>query len=143
MVSKVLFSSNCDNWSTPDTLFQDLDQEFNFNLDVCADITNHKCVNYFDIKSNGLSKSWRGYRVFCNPPYSNIKEWVKKCYFENKYHDVFICLLIPSRTDTSYFHDYIYHNAELRFIRGRLHFNNSKSSAPFPSMLCIFYNKGE
>ena len=79
-----------------------------------------------------------GYRVFCNPPYSNIAEWVKKCYEESKKDGTLVVMLIPARTDTKYFHDYILHRAEVRFIKGRLKFGDSKNSAPFPSMIVIF-----
>ena len=78
-------------------------------------------------------------RVFCNPPYGReIGKWVKKCHEESKNCEV-VVMLIPARTDTAYFHDYIYHKArEIRFIRGRLHFNDSKQGAPFPSMVVVF-----
>lgn len=80
-----------------------------------------------------------GHSVFCNPPYGReIGKWVKKCYEESRKGSL-VVMLIPARTDTSYFHDYIYHKAkEIRFIRGRLHFNESKQGAPFPSMIVIF-----
>lgn len=138
MISKALFSHESDEWGTPSALFQQLDQEFNFTLDACANAENHKCPKYFDKYQDGLQKNWSNEVVFCNPPYSQIGKWCEKCYKEWKYHNVTIVLLIPSRTDTRYFHEYIYNKAELRFIRGRLHFNDSKNSAPFPSMICIF-----
>lgn len=80
-----------------------------------------------------------GARVFCNPPYGRvIGAWVRKCYEESRKPGTLVVLLIPARTDTSYFHDYIYHKArEIRFYRGRLHFNNA-GPAPFPSMLVVF-----
>lgn len=82
--------------------------------------------------------------MFCNPPYGiAIAEWVRKCYKESRKTGTLVVMLIPARTDTSYFHDYIYHNADLRFIRGRLHFNDAKQGAPFPSMVVIFRNDGE
>lgn len=78
-----------------------------------------------------------GERVYCNPPYGReLPKWVKKCYEESSHAT--IVMLIPARTDTSYFHDYIYHKAEIRFIRGRLKFNDGKLGAPFPSMVVIF-----
>ena len=79
-----------------------------------------------------------GYRVFCNPPYSNISEWVKKAYYESYKPDTLIVLLIPARTDTKYFQEYIYYRSEIRFIKGRLKFGDSKTSAPFPSMIVIY-----
>ena len=78
-----------------------------------------------------------GCRVFCNPPYSNISEWVEKAYRESQQDHTLVVLLIPARTDTRYFHDYIYQRSEIRFIKGRLKFSG-KGSAPFPSMIVIF-----
>jgi site-specific DNA-methyltransferase (adenine-specific) len=138
MINKALFSSNSDEWSTPSDVFDRLNTEFSFNLDACATDLNHKCERYFTQAENGLNQSWGGYRVFCNPPYSNISEWVKKAYYESYKADTLICLLIPARTDTRYFQEYILHRAEIRFIKGRLHFNNSKAGAPFPSMIVIY-----
>lgn len=142
MVNKVLFSSNSDEWSTPEEIYNELDKEFNFNLDPCSTAENHKTEDYFTIADNGLIKSWGGRRVFCNPPYSTIGEWVKKAYYESFKEDTLIVLLIPARTDTKYFQEYIYHRSEIRFIKGRLKFGNSKNSAPFPSMVVIFRSGG-
>lgn len=83
-----------------------------------------------------------GERVFCNPPYSKIKDWVKKCYEESLKPGTLVAMLIPARTDTKWFHDYILHRSEVRFIKGRLKFGNSKNSAPFPSMIVIFRAAG-
>lgn len=81
-----------------------------------------------------------GNRVFCNPPYGKeIGKWVKKAYEESKKNDTTVVMLIPARTDTAYFHDYIYHKAkEIRFVKGRLKFGQSKNAAPFPSMVVVF-----
>ena len=138
MLNKALFSSNSDEWATPVKIFNELNNEFNFNLDVCATDDNHKVERYFTQAENGLIQSWGGCRVFCNPPYSNISEWVKKAYYESYKPDTLIVLLIPARTDTKYFQEYIYHRAEIRFIKGRLKFGDSKISAPFPSMIVIY-----
>lgn len=135
-MNKALFSSKSDDWYTPDDFFQELDREFNFNLDPCADDFNHKCDKYFTKEQDGLLQSWGGHRVFCNPPYGkNIKHWVRKCFESDA---ELVVLLIPARTDTAYFHDYIYGKAEIRFIRGRLKFGGAENSAPFPSMLAIY-----
>ena len=86
-----------------------------------------------------LSKTGGGQKVFCNPPYGRaIAAWVRKCYEESRKPNTTVVMLIPARTDTSYFHDYIYHKAELRFIRGRLKFGGSTQGAPFPSMVVVF-----
>ena len=76
--------------------------------------------------------------MFCNPPYSNISSWVEKAFRETRNDNTLVVLLIPARTDTRYFHDFIYQRAEIRFIKGRLKFGDSKNSAPFPSMVVIF-----
>lgn len=138
---EALFSSASEEWATPQDFYDKLDSEFHFTLDPCSTHKNHKCKTYFTKEQDGLKKSWGGYRVFCNPPYGKqLKLWVKKCNQESKKKDTLVVLLIPARTDTAYFHDWIYNQAELRFIRGRLKFGNSKNSAPFPSMIAIFKN---
>ena len=135
---KPLFSSNSDEWETPKSVFDALDAEFNFTLDPCATEENHKCDLYFTKEQNGLSKNWGGQTVFCNPPYSQIGLWVEKAFRESRNDNTVVVLLIPSRTDTKYFHNFIYHRSEVRFIRGRLKFGEAKNSAPFPSMVVIF-----
>lgn len=134
-----LFSSTTDQWATPQAFFDELNKEFNFDLDPCATKENAKCRKFFTAEENGLLQDWSGHRVFCNPPYGRaIAAWVRKCYEESQKPDTLVVMLIPARTDTSYFHDYIYHKAEIRFIRGRLHFNESPQGAPFPSMVVVF-----
>lgn len=137
-----LFSSRSDEWATPISLFADLDAEFHFDLDPCANEANHKCETFYTKEEDGLMRCWSGRRVFCNPPYGRaIAAWVKKCYEEAQKPGTLVVMLIPARTDTAYFHDYIYGKAEVRFLRGRLHFNDSKSAAPFPSMIVVFRNQ--
>jgi phage N-6-adenine-methyltransferase len=139
MNSKALFSSRTDEWSTPQSVFEELNKEFHFNLDPCATKDNAKCRKFFTKAQDGLKQNWQGYNVFCNPPYGRkIKEWVKKAYEESLKPNTMVVMLIPARTDTSYFHDYIYEKAEIRFIRGRLKFGNAKNSAPFPSMIVVY-----
>lgn len=131
----VHFSSQTDNWATPQDFFDKLNEEFQFTLDPCADEHNAKCSKYFTKEDNGLEQDWSGEIVFCNPPYGrDIKNWVKKA---RDSHAVTV-MLIPARTDTSYWHDYIFNKAEVRFLRGRLKFGDSKNSAPFPSAVVIF-----
>lgn len=101
---------------------------------------------HYTAEDDGLSKSWAGEVVFCNPPYGReIKHWVAKCHEESKHAKVM--LLIPARTDTAYFHDHIYHDAdEIRFLRGRLKFELNGipgDAAPFPSMIVIYNNKSK
>lgn len=136
MINKALFSSETDLWATPQDFFNKLNEEFKFTLDPCANEENHKCEKYFTKEQDGLLQSWDNEIVFCNPPYGrDIKKWVKKA---SEARGGVVVMLIPSRTDTAYFHDYIYNKSEIRFIRGRLKFGDAKNSAPFPSMVCIF-----
>ena len=139
-MNEVHFSSRTDEWATPRSFFDMLDAEFHFTLDPCATDENHKCPKYYTKDQDGLAQNWGGQIVFCNPPYGRqIAAWVRKCYEESRKPATTCVLLIPARTDTSYFHDYIYHRAkEIRFIRGRLHFNESPHGAPFPSMVVVF-----
>lgn len=136
MNTDVMFSSATDQWSTPQWFFDKLNDEFHFTLDPCADEFNHKCEKYFTKEQNGLIQDWSGERVFCNPPYGReIGEWVKKCATSDA---EIVVMLIPARTDTKWFHEFIYNKTEIRFLRGRLKFGNSKNSAPFPSMVVVF-----
>lgn len=137
-MNEIMFSRNSDEWATPQYIFDELNAEFHFDLDPCSDSNNHKTNEYYTTEENGLEKDWGGRCVFCNPPYSKIQEWVRKCYFESIKPGTLVVMLIPSRTDTKYFHDYILNRSEIRFIRGRIHFNDSKNCAPFPSMIVIF-----
>lgn len=135
IVMNVHFSSKTDQWSTPQDFFDKLNEEFKFNLDVCANTENHKCAMWFSEEEDGLSKDWSNVRVWMNPPYGReIGKWVKKA---SEAKGVVVCLL-PSRTDTRWFHDYIYGKAEIRFLKGRLKFGGSKNSAPFTSRVVIF-----
>ena len=135
----VMYSSKTNEWSTPQYFFDELNKEFNFTLDPCATKQNAKCNKFYTQDDNGLEKDWQGEIVFCNPPYGRkIKHWVKKCQEESQKTNTLVVMLIPARTDTSYFHDYIYNKSEIRFVRGRLKFGDSKQGAPFPSMIVIF-----
>lgn len=140
MNTKVMFSSETDLWATPQEFFDNLNVEFNFTLDPCATSDNAKCNKYYTVAENGLEQNWQGEKVFCNPPYGrDIKDWVKKCYEESLKPNTEVVMLIPSRTDNTYFHKFIYHKAkEIRFVKGRLKFGNSNNSAPFPSMVVVY-----
>ena len=137
MISSTLYSRGSDEWYTPQPLFDELNDEFHFNLDPCATPESAKCKTYFTIEDDGLSKKWGGYRVFCNPPYSEINKWVEKAYRETREDNTVVVMLIPARTDTKYFHNFIYQRAEIRFVKGRVHFSGA-DRAPFPSMIVIF-----
>ena len=145
MNTDIMFSSATDQWATPQDFFDKLNEEFHFTLDVAADESNHKCEKYYDIITDGLAQPWTHTHthtsqevVWCNPPYGReIGKWVEKAYNESL-TGVTVVMLLPARTDTKWFHDYIYGKAEIRFVRGRLKFGDSKNSAPFPSMVVVF-----
>jgi len=137
-MTKPYFTSKSDEWATPQDLYDSLDAEFHFNLDPCSNDINCKCEKHFTPEQDGLKQNWGGCRVFCNPPYSRIAEWTEKCYREGCKDNTLVVLLIPARTDTKYFHNFIKDRAEIRFIKGRLKFGDSTNSAPFPSMVVIF-----
>jgi len=142
-MNSVHFSSQSNEWATPQEFFDQLDKEFLFDVDVCATKENAKCNKYYTQLDDGLSKSWDGKRVWCNPPYGReISKWVKKA---SESRGGIVVMLIPARTDTKYFHEYIYikPNVEIRFIRGRLKFGGHQNSAPFPSMVVIFKDEKE
>ena len=139
----VFFSSKTNEWSTPQDLFDELNNEFHFTLDPCSTHENAKCERHYTIEEDGLSQSWGGESVFCNPPYGKgIHRWVQKAWQESCKPNTIVVMLIPSRTDTRYFHDYILHRSEIRFIRNRLYFNDGDGRAPFPSMIVIFRSGG-
>lgn len=146
-MNKALLSSKKMDYCTPSDLFDRLDSEFRFTLDAAATGRNAKCSKFYTPETNGLTNPWDiGGSVFCNPPYGReTGKWVRKAYEESK-KGITIVLLIPARTDTSYFHDYIYGKAEIRFLRGRLHFEDEDGTqygaAPFPSMIVIYNAKG-
>lgn len=142
MKTETLFSRKSDEWETPQDLFDTLNEEFHFDLDPCATVQNRKCWDYITAHQDGLKADWGGCRVYCNPPYSHVSEWVEKCYREGHKDHTLVVVLLPARTGTRWFHDYVQHRAEVRFIRGRLRFGESKNSAPFDSMLVIFRGPG-
>ena len=130
MNTELMFSKKSDDWSTPKDFYNKLNEEFDFDYDPCP----------LRSELDNLNVNW-GKRVFCNPPYSNIKGFMEKAKIEiEKGNTEFVVFLVPARTDTKWFHDYIYTKCEIRFIKGRLKFGDQKNSAPFPSMICIMNN---
>lgn len=139
MIGGALYSSRSDDWSTPQQLFDQLDHEFHFTLDAAASKENAKCRRYFDKETDGLMQSWAAETVWCNPPYGRqIGAWMRKALTESRASGTTVVMLVPARTDTNWFHQFVYHRAELRFVRGRLKFGGGHNSAPFPSMLAIY-----
>lgn len=124
----VHFSSAKMDWQTPDAVYDELDKEFNFDHDPCPP----------DYKVDGLTSDW-GERNFVNPPYGRqIGSWIAKGYYEARIKGKTVVFLIPSRTDTKWWHDFVMQADEIRFIKGRLKFKGAINSAPFPSAIIIF-----
>lgn len=145
---KVHYSSKSDSWETPQDLFDDLNEKYHFDIDVCATRENAKCEKFYSIEDNGLEKEWKGV-CWMNPPYGRqIGKFIKKAYEASKNGATVVCL-IPSRTDTKWWHDYCM-KGNITFIKGRLKFINRElpsfredgdfkvSSAPFPSAIVVF-----
>lgn len=140
---EVAHSSNKMDWGTPPDLFKKLDEKYHFNLDAAADENNHKCDKYFTEADDALKQDWVG-NVFLNPPYGrNIGKFIKKAYEESLKNADVVVIVMPARTDTAYWHDYIIpHAAEIIYLRGRLKFTGRKDGklqpAPFPSAVVVF-----
>jgi phage N-6-adenine-methyltransferase len=141
MINPGLMSSRIPEWGTPGDFFRELDGEFGFDLDVCAVAVavaaNAKCDRYFSPEQDGLSRPWSG-TCWMNPPYGRkIGLWIRKAWDSSRIGSVVVCL-VPSRTDTAWFHDYCL-RGEIRFIRCRLYFEGPTADrAPFPSAIVIF-----
>jgi site-specific DNA-methyltransferase (adenine-specific) len=135
-----MFSSKSEMWETPQNFFDKLDKEFRFDVDACAISENAKCRKFYTPEEDGLSKDWDK-TTWCNPPYGRkIGDWVRKAYYQSKKFGSTIVMLLPARTDTKWFHEYIYNKdwIEIRFVKGRLKFGGSKWNAPFPCMVVVF-----
>ena len=138
-MDKALFASGSTEWETPDELFKKYDNLYHFTLDVCATAKNTKCKKYFSPEDNGLAQNWTGV-CWMNPPYGRgVAPWIKKAYEASQSGAVVVALL-PVRTDTKWFHTYIYHKAEFYFLEGRVRFTNGKITGPatFPSMIVVW-----
>lgn len=135
------YMSNRMDWETPAWLYSELDNEFHFTLDAASSETNHKCRKYYTAENSAFDHEWTGETVFCNPPYGRaIADWVRKCSTEASREDTTVVMLIPARTDTKWFHQYILNHAEIRFLKGRLRFETNGipgGPAPFPSMIVV------
>jgi phage N-6-adenine-methyltransferase len=141
-MNPVHFSSETDNWSTPQDFFDKVAAEFGpFDLDPCADATNAKAPKFYTREDDGLSRYWRG-KVWVNPPYGRgIGKWVELAAraVNGLCTADLVVMLLPARTDTKWWHDYVIpHASEIRFIKGRLKFGGARNSAPFPSALVVF-----
>ncbi len=135
-MNTVHFMSEKMDWGTPQDLFDRLNQEFHFTLDVCALPENAKCKRFFSPKENGLLQKWTGF-CWMNPPYGReIEQWMQKALQESERGATVVCL-VPARTDTEWWHKYAL-QGEIRFIRGRVKFQGANATAPFPSAIVIF-----
>lgn len=141
MMNEGMYSSNTDEWGTPQKLFDELNERFDFDVDVCANAENAKCRRYFSKEEDGLKQDWTQFKTcWMNPPYGRqIGSWIEKAY-ETSLHGTTVVCLLPSRTDTRWFHDYCV-KGDITFIKGRLKFNDGKVPAPFPSMIVVFRSK--
>ena len=140
MINSGMMSSKTDMWETPQDFYNKLDLEFGFELDVCALRANAKAPRFFTPEQDGLKQRWNGI-CWMNPPYGRkIGNWIEKAYQSALGGATVVCLL-PSRTDTRWFHEYCLKSSDIRFIKGRLHFGGSKNAAPFPSVVVVFSQK--
>lgn len=138
MHNTVHASSKKMDWETPKALFDKLNDEFQFTLDVCATKENAKCPKFFTPEDDGLKKDWRG-TCWMNPPYGKeIGKWIERAYYQSQQWGSVIVCLIPSRTDTRYWHDYVMKSKEIRFIKSRVKFVGATENAPFPSAIVVF-----
>ncbi len=131
------FESATTEWPTPDSLWKPLNDEFNFNLDVCATKDNAKCHRFFTKEQDGLKQDWHGV-CWMNPPYGReMVKWLKKAVDEMK-NGVTTVALIPSRTNTGWWHELVMKHGEVRFVRGRPKFGNATEGLPWPLAIVIF-----
>ncbi len=137
---ETMFSSKDLEWGTPQHFFHRLEDKFGtFTLDPCSNNSNYKVRNHFTEEDDGLAQDWGGHLVFMNPPYGRvIKDWIKKAYEEAQKDNTTVIALIPARTDTRYWHDYVMKAQAIYFVKGRLKFGNGGNSAPFPSAVVVF-----
>jgi phage N-6-adenine-methyltransferase len=138
-LNRGLFTSNRGDWATPVEVYDELDREFSFDLDVCATAANAKCPAFFSPEVDGLQQLWRGV-CWMNPPYGGaIGLWMAKAYLSSLQGATVVCL-VPARTDTRWWHEWAM-RGEIRFLQGRVRFVGALSSAPFPSAVIVFRPK--
>jgi len=139
------FTSKSDNWGTPPELFSALNEVYDFQLDAAASTRNHLCKHYFTRQQNALRKDWSPYRrVWLNPPYGRgMQNWMRKAYEESRKGALVVCL-VPVRTDTRWWQDWVKDKAWVTFVPGRLRFvrhdkgGERGDAAPFASALVTY-----
>ena len=125
------------DWTTPARLFDVLNREFGFTLDVAASAENALCQRYFTVEQNGLAQQWSSETCWMNPPYGpDLPRWMRKAWESARLGATVVCL-VPARTHAKWFHAYC-PQAEVRFLRGRLRFANAEHEAPFAQLVIIF-----
>jgi len=142
-LSPALFSSEKMDYRTPQWLYDELDQDFHFNLDAAASDKNALALAYYTREHDALVRDWYVHgSIFCNPPYGRgIGRWVKKG-FDEAMRGSTVVMLLASRTDTKWFHDYVLRAAHsIHFVKGRLTFRDQPAPAPFPSVVVVFKGK--
>jgi phage N-6-adenine-methyltransferase len=139
-IVSVHFSSKKPDWGTPQAFFDELNERFKFDRDVCASPENAKCERFWTKQDDALTKDWEGY-CYMNPPYGReIGAWIQKAYDSAQSGKATVVCLLPSRTDTRWWHDFVMRADTLWFIKGRLKFEGATNAAPFPSVVAIFGN---
>lgn len=166
MVANALLTSNSQTWETPDSFYLSLHKRWDFTIDVCALPENTKHPRFFSPADNGLAQSWAGERCFMNPPYAPPQaackkgcnkrrcaergyhfseyipgqiDWIRKAYTEVMENNCeLVACLLPARTDTVAFHEYVMKASEVFFIKGRLQFVGAAANAVFPSMVVLY-----
>lgn len=135
MNHNVHFKSDRHDWETPQFLFDGLNAEFRFELDVCATAKTAKCRRYFTPEDDGLKQDWDGV-CWMNPPYGReIEQWMAKAV-DAAHRGALVVCLVPARTDTRWWHKYA-RRGEIRYLRGRLRFGEATNAAPFPSAIVV------
>lgn len=139
---EALFSRDSDEWETPAGLVAWLDMSFQFTLDPAATAENSKCERYYTIADDGLGKSWRHERVFLNPPYSAVGQWMQKAYEAAQHEEATVVCLVAVRSDTRWWQNWVMGKAnEIQYLAGRVTFKRpgkEANTAPFPSALVIY-----
>ena len=145
MSDNLHFSSETDQWATPQAVFDWLDEQFGpHDLDAAADSTNNKCDDYISAEDDALTVPWVGTRVWLNPPYGRgLARWATKAIDEIDAGNCdSITILVPARTDTNWFIDLADRAHRIVFVKRRLRFGDGSRDAPFPTAILVIDNDG-
>jgi site-specific DNA-methyltransferase (adenine-specific) len=134
--------SDKQDWETPQGLFDWLNEQYHFTLDVCATQANAKVARYFSLTDDGLAQSWADEVCFMNPPYGrSVGKWIEKARSEAEKGATVVCL-VYARTGAAWYQDHVPNATCVHLIRTRLRFVGAKSSAPSDSAIIIFTPEG-